>query len=167
MRFPNKITMIRFLLWTAVLLWMAVIFCLSAQVAQKSSSLSGSTVRKVVEITEPGFRQLPALDQEGIVESYQHVARKTAHTLAYMALGVLCMTALLQYSLINRVRFAVALAVCVGYAGSDEVHQLFVAGRSGQLIDVCIDAGGALVGISAILLLHWLHTRNKNKKKSY
>ena len=33
------------------------------------------------------------------------------------------------------------------YACSDEFHQLFVPGRSGQFIDVCIDSSGALFGI--------------------
>ena len=41
---------------------------------------------------------------------------------------------------------AVAVGICVLYAISDEVHQLFVPGRSGQFKDVFLDSGGAIVG---------------------
>ena len=154
MHIPSKSRVIRFLLWAAVLLWMAVIFCLSAQAATQSSALSGSTIRKVVEITQPGFRELPVELQDSTVADFQHMARKTAHALAYLVLGVLSVSTLLQYPSGGGVRFAAALAVCIGYAGTDEVHQLFVPGRSGQIGDVCIDAGGALVGIGVVLLIH-------------
>ena len=160
-----KTSLIRFLLWVAVLLWMAVIFCLSAQEATQSSALSGSTIRKVVEITQPGFRELQVEQKDSIVADFQHIARKTAHVLAYQVLGVLSISALLQYPSGNGVRFAAALAVCIGYAGTDEVHQLFVPGRSGQIGDVCIDAGGALVGIGIVLVIHWIWRRRRRKHR--
>ena len=37
------------------------------------------------------------------------------------------------------------------YAASDEIHQLFVPGRSGQLRDVLLDSAGVAAGI----LLAW------------
>ena len=37
------------------------------------------------------------------------------------------------------------------YAASDEIHQLFVPGRSGQLRDVFLDSAGVAAGI----LLAW------------
>ena len=37
------------------------------------------------------------------------------------------------------------------YAASDEIHQLFVPGRSGQLRDVLLDSDGVAAGI----LLAW------------
>jgi len=151
--FHMKPSYIRFLLWTAVILWMVLIFCLSAQEAAQSSSLSGSTIRQVAAVIHPGFHTMLAEQQNSVVESYQHVARKTAHALAYLVLGVLCMTALFQYPVRRGHRFAAALGICIGYAGTDEIHQLFVPGRSGQIGDVCIDAGGALLGICAVVLI--------------
>lgn len=157
---------IRFVLWTVVVLWMVLIFCLSAQEAAQSSSLSGSMIRQVAAVIHPEFHTMPVEQQNSVVENYQHVARKTAHTLAYLVLGVLCMTALFQYSIRRGIRFAAALAVCVGYAGTDEIHQLFVPGRSGQLTDVCIDACGSLVGICAVLLIHriWSSRRTRTQR---
>jgi len=40
-----------------------------------------------------------------------------------------------------------SLGICVLYAVSDEVHQLFVPGRGRQVRDVLIDSAGAIVGI--------------------
>ena len=42
---------------------------------------------------------------------------------------------------------ALTFVICVLYAITDEYHQTFVAGRSGELRDVVIDSLGALLGI--------------------
>ena len=47
------------------------------------------------------------------------------------------------------------------YAASDEIHQLFVPGRSGQLSDVILDSAGALAGVAAFTVLCWLINRRK------
>ncbi|MDY6314114.1 MAG: VanZ family protein, partial [Clostridia bacterium] len=39
------------------------------------------------------------------------------------------------------------------YAASDEFHQLFVPGRSGEFRDVCLDSAGALTGILIFILI--------------
>ena len=39
-----------------------------------------------------------------------------------------------------------ALLVCLALASGDEVHQLFVPGRTGSAFDVAIDFSGALFG---------------------
>mgnify|MGYP001948405098 CR=1 FL=1 len=49
------------------------------------------------------------------------------------------------------------------YACSDEVHQLFVAGRSGQVSDVLLDTIGASVGVG----LYYLLFRKKLKEIDY
>ena len=35
------------------------------------------------------------------------------------------------------------------YASTDEIHQLFVGGRSGRFTDVLIDTAGGFIGIMA------------------
>lgn len=47
------------------------------------------------------------------------------------------------------------------YAASDEIHQLFVPGRSGQLSDVILDSAGTLAGVAAFTVLCWLINRRK------
>ena len=66
------------------------------------------------------------------------VLRKLAHTAEFAVLGVLLARALAELP---------AFAAGVAYAVSDEVHQRFVPGREGALLDVAIDAVGVLLGV--------------------
>jgi len=68
------------------------------------------------------------------------VLRKLAHTAEYAILGALLVRA--------TGRSGLALAIGTLYAVSDEVHQVFVAGRHGSPIDVAIDAVGIAIGIA-------------------
>ena len=43
-----------------------------------------------------------------------------------------------------------------GFAVSDEFHQLFVPGRSGNIKDVFIDTAGSVSGILLVWLTGWL-----------
>ena len=51
-----------------------------------------------------------------------------------------------------------AIIICILYATSDELHQLFVMGRSCELRDVFIDSLGSVSGIIMYNLIE------KNKK---
>lgn len=48
----------------------------------------------------------------------------------------------------------VAWLIATAYAATDEVHQLFVPGRGGQVTDVLLDSAGALLGVW--LYLAWV-----------
>ena len=57
--------------------------------------------------------------------------------------------------------------ICVGFAGLDEYHQSFVAGRSPGIRDVGFDSLGALIGILLVQLFCWstLHAPSSGNKK--
>lgn len=57
-----------------------------------------------------------------------------------------------------------AVFSCI-YASSDEIHQLFVPGRAGQVRDVLIDTSGAVAGILLAILIRkiWLKAVRKNR----
>jgi VanZ family protein len=67
------------------------------------------------------------------------VLRKIAHAAEFAVLGFLLVRALGG-------EWA-SLALGIGYAVSDEVHQHFVPGRLGSPLDVAIDAVGVAVGV--------------------
>ena len=50
------------------------------------------------------------------------------------------------------------------YAVLDEWHQTFVAGRSGQLRDICIDSAGALSGVFLAAAAAAVITEKQRKK---
>ena len=46
------------------------------------------------------------------------------------------------------------MLIATAYAATDEVHQVFVPGRSAEFTDVLLDSLGALVGIWLYLAWH-------------
>ena len=48
---------------------------------------------------------------------------------------------------------AIALAICLIYASSDEIHQYFVPGRACRIFDVGVDTLGALTGTLILTLI--------------
>lgn len=70
------------------------------------------------------------------------VLRKIGHATIYAALFLLWWRALRVLGDEGRAVIA-ALAISVGYAITDELHQTTVAGRHGSALDVLIDSAGA------------------------
>ncbi|HUQ21821.1 MAG TPA: VanZ family protein [Gaiellaceae bacterium] len=68
------------------------------------------------------------------------VLRKLAHAAEFSLLGALLLRA------VGAERAALGLGIA--YAATDEVHQLFVAGRHGSPFDVLIDAAGVALGVA-------------------
>jgi VanZ family protein len=80
--------------------------------------------------------------------TWDTILRKGAHLTEYAVLGGLLYRAL--------DREALALAVGIAYAATDELHQYFVRGRHASPVDVAIDAVGVAVG-----MLLWLRLRER------
>ncbi len=143
----NKLTL--FLSWTAMLLWLVLIFSLSAQPATQSNNLSTGVTVIVVETIE---RIVPSVDFD--IKSFNNLIRKSAHFFAYLLLGVLVMNAFRKSGFTISWGLLLTLLVCVLFAVSDELHQLFVSGRGPRVMDVIIDSTGAIVGIGIYLLIY-------------
>ena len=125
--------------WLPAILWMGFIFFLSHQEAGSSSQLSQGITRTLFNIINS---VLPWLDLE--LDFFHFIVRKGAHFSAYLILGLLLSHALKPG---DRKAYYSILLLCVLYAMSDEFHQTFVSGRSGELRDVLIDSTGSLTGI--------------------
>ena len=134
-----------------LVLWMGFIFSMSSQNSTVSSNTSGGTIRMIMS-TVPKFDEQSEEVQDEIVESLQYITRKSAHFIGYMILGILAILLFLQYENIKYKGWS-AFLLSVLYAISDEVHQLFVPGRSGQVKDVLIDSCGAALGIVIVILV--------------
>lgn len=137
----NNLRLILIISWVAVFLWMGIIFYLSAQVAAQSDELSQGIAERLLSAVAKAF---PGLNVDYIQSNF--IVRKSAHFLTYLVLSVLTMNALRRSGIKGVRQIAIAIGICVLYAISDEVHQLFVPGRSGQLKDVLLDSRGAIVG---------------------
>jgi len=143
---------IRYLLLSIFI--MVIIFIHSAMPAVLSSAESGWIVSLI--------RQLTGIDSELTT----FLVRKTAHFLEYLFLGI-SLAQTFRYSgksgnrffrkngipsvLTRQGAFSAAAIGCI-YAVTDEIHQYFVAGRSCEIRDLCIDAAGVVCGCLVVFI---------------
>ncbi len=131
----------KIVLWILLIGCMVLIFNFSSQPADDSMDLSDGLLNKILVFLKIS---LP----EDVVIFMRVFIRKVAHFAIYALLGILAYLLLKTgYSIENKLAFPWALAVSAFYAVTDEVHQLFVSGRSGSVKDVFLDSVGALCGI--------------------
>ena len=149
-----------------MLIWMTVIFSFSARKADESAAMSHSVGKEIGELVIPGFGSWPEDKQEQFAEKIDFPVRKCAHATEYAVLGVLILGTAYSFSEDHGKRM-ILCCWCAGtaYAATDEIHQLFVPGRSCQFRDVCIDSAGILTGIVLFSLIkHQIAKYNEKKK---
>ncbi|MCK9443955.1 MAG: VanZ family protein [Tissierellaceae bacterium] len=129
--------------WAIVILWMILIFGFSHQPREDSNKLSTNITEVIVEIIEN-----KTSNRDINIRSFNHMLRKNAHFFLYLVLGILVTNALRNSQLRGYKLICLALLICILYAISDEIHQLFVPGRGGQVGDVFIDGTGSVIGIT-------------------
>ena len=135
---------------------MCLIFSFSAQNSNESSQLSYEFGKEVLSIANETFDQGWTSEHiEYLTEHFQYYIRKAAHITEYFLLAVSVAFPLYVYGLRGIPLVLVAGTFCVGYAGLDEFHQSFVAGRSPQKKDVCIDSIGIFAGIILTRIVGW------------
>ena len=84
------------------------------------------------------------------------VVRKAAHFSMYVVIGSITM--IIVYSFSKKVILSASLSFVfsVLYAVFDERSQIAIDGRSGNLVDVFIDGGGAFIAITILSILIFL-----------
>lgn len=140
-----------------LILWMILIFWFSNQSGNVSGKMSDGIIFEVIRFIESLFRI--SLGNEKFIVTFAFVIRKVAHFSLYFVLGILWMILLKEYRVSLGKQVIYALLFCIIYACSDEIHQLFIPGRSGNLIDTMIDTTGSLCSILPI----YLFKKYKNK----
>ncbi len=148
--------------------WMIIIFINSSLEGDTSSGLSASIISFMVRVLQILGDSSSINNTISIVESdgFHLFLRKTAHLVEFAILGILFTASLGYFNKIRNLymkRFSIAIGLAIIYAATDEVHQLFVAGRAGTVVDVLIDALGAILGASCLVGIIHLK-RNKMKK---
>ena len=111
---------------------MIFIFVMSSFDATSSSNQSNfivDIITSIINIKDIGLLSL--------------IIRKLAHFIEYFILGILVINFITRYDK----KIIIAILLCIIYATSDEIHQIFVPGRSCQIIDIMIDSLGSIMGI--------------------
>ena len=167
----KKAIKITFVLICAVL-WMVCIFKLSDMNSQKSNRKSSDIIALFIEDT------LDITNEYGITNSHPSDSklarvsnlinpplRKVMHASVYFVLAFFIM--LLLNIVFNHDYYVLSLILAIvlssGFAMTDEFHQTFVVGRTGQMMDVIIDSLGAFVGIMFYSSYHIVYKNGYNK----
>lgn len=95
-------------------------------------------------------------------ELSQLFIRKAAHITEYFILCFLIYEAL-KIDFSDKLLYILSMLFTFFYAATDEFHQLFVIGRSGQIKDIFIDTIGAVIFLTLILIKKYLAKGVKSK----
>lgn len=123
-----------------VIIWALAIFIMSSFNVEESANQSNFIVNIIASIFNINNISLLSL-----------IIRKLAHFTEYLILGVLVINMFTK----NNVKksYLLSILLCIIYATSDEIHQIFTPGRACQIKDILIDSIGSITGIYLFKLL--------------
>lgn len=148
-----------------LIVWLIIIFWFSAQPATESQEISRSVSYRMVEACDRIFSI--DMKEHSIAlwaERIDYSVRKAAHITEYAILAFLTGMCMIGYWKWEKKRWCWAFLFTVGYAATDEMHQLFVLGRGARLSDVCVDMLGAVLGLILFQIIQkWMKSIAKKR----
>lgn len=123
-----------------VLIWMIIIFIMSSFNAEDSANQSNFILNIISNIFNIENVKLLSL-----------IIRKLAHFTEYLILGTLVINMFTKNN--AKKTYLLSILLCIIYAISDEIHQIFTPGRACQIKDILIDSVGSITGIYLFKLL--------------
>lgn len=115
-------------------------------------------------ITELLADILHASNRDLFIARYDYFVRKCAHMTEYAVLASLIFGALYGKDRDQRKYILFPVIICFLYALTDELHQVFVPGRSGNIFDVGVDTVGAAAMMLLILSLEMIIERRRKRE---
>lgn len=150
------------------IIWMGVIFMFSAQVSDESKSSSNKVTSAVVNtVISIKKENISEEKRQKIIEDKTFIVRKSAHFTEYFILGLILILYLQTKEKLATKYVILAIIFCVLYATSDEIHQLFVDGRSCKIMDILIDTCGSSLAILGFTSIYKLTTNLKKQKELF
>lgn len=162
---------------TLTIIWAIVIFMFSSRNGNESTSDSSRLGMEICRIFVDGFENMASKEQSDLAKRIDYPVRKAAHATEYAILGIFIFGSI--YNGYNGkkscgntdgrkagiIKYAFpAWTAGTFYAVTDEIHQLFVPGRSGKALDVCIDSAGVFAGILFFLIVLMIVGKFSNQK---
>ncbi|MDD2375183.1 MAG: VanZ family protein [Eubacteriales bacterium] len=126
--------------WIMVILWMGVIFLFSHQDSEASSGMSGQFAAGILRLFGGDLT-------DHNLEMFESAIRIAAHAFVFFVLGLLVSYAFEKIQVKDLRNASLSVIVSLLYAISDELHQVFVPGRAGELKDFLVDASGVVIAV--------------------
>ena len=172
-----------------IIIWMSIIFIFSSMPSEESNEKSKATIKETIEIlnqtsvskqneslsqtesgnTEKGTETIKEnnaqnQNEEQLIEKLNKPLRKCMHATEYLILSILILNCLRNYEIEEWKAIKISIIISFLYACTDELHQLFVEGRTSQVTDVLIDTTGAIIGVTIFTILLSIILNIKNTK---
>ena len=144
-----------------------IIFSFSAVPATASTKQSKGVTYNVIKLLNGN--KLTEKELVKLTKRVNPVIRKIAHFSIYMILAIFTYMFIEELNIKSksekerlRKNIIYTCIFCIIYAIFDEIHQIYVPGRTGKVIDVIIDTLGACTGITIILIRNKFNYKNKD-----
>ena len=141
----------KILLWILVIFWMGLIFYFSSFNGIESTEQSQGFLYRTIRNSD---------NKDDLILKLDPIIRKVAHCAIYSVLSILVYLLLKEYNLDSKKLILFTFLICILYSISDEIHQLFVSGRSAEIRDVIIDGIGITIGILVLKIKDGLFLKN-------
>ena len=133
---------------------MVMIFAFSADNGNASGSKSEIVSRFITELASDIFNMnMSEAEQVEFAASIILLIRKLAHFSEYALLSILLLIGMFVNEIKKSKIYYYALGITLFYAITDEIHQLFVPGRVGSIIDIGIDFTGGIFGVLVVFII--------------
>lgn len=139
----------RIILTILIILWTIVVFYFSNQGSNASATSSYNFTSIFIK-------------NEELAQMLEPYFRKIAHYIEYIIGGLLFCALVLTYKLKDERTIIVCVLLGIWYSSLDELHQSFIPGRTGRLVDIYIDTLGVATGTVFLLIINKLI--NKKRK---
>ena len=146
------------------IVWQGVIYGLSAENSSESGDRSQGICEQIAEIVLRGDEDTTQEDITALADTIEPPLRSLAHMFCYAVLGGLYFLLFASFGLVGLGRSVISVGCTLVYAVFDEIHQIYVPGRSFQLSDICVDTLGALLAVCVLSII--LRTVLKRRKKN-
>lgn len=141
--------------------WMGLIFYFSSRTGSVSSAQS-SQMQDMIFNVVPNIKGV-YLKIIGSGVGILHI-RKLAHMFLYFMLTVISYVFMYMKTNSFVTGIKASMFISVIYAALDEIHQLYVVGRSGQLTDVWVDSIGVFIAIMIISIVEVIRSKKRLKE---
>ena len=149
--FMNRKVIISIIL---VIIWMSIIFIFSNMNNRESNGHSKGIINSIVE------KFTGNSNNTILVNKLNKPFRKIMHFSVYLVLSILIIHTLNIYNSNIHHKYIIVIIICFLYSLTDEFHQTFISGRSGEIMDSIIDTVGSIVGV----YLYNIIKKNSNNK---
>lgn len=161
----NKLKTKKIILYIILIIELLTIFIFSNQPGKKSENTSDSFASSIIDkVTNITNKDITETKKKNVIIKTRFIVRKAAHFTIYFVLGITIYLLLETYN-IKRI-IILSIIICLIFGSIDEVHQIFIPGRTARIYDCIIDTIGGTCGIYLLFIIEKIRQKRFILKES-